>query len=165
MDKFIAQIRNKTLVFNTDQHQAIYHDFLSRNEGKKVRIELAKNPVSDELRGYYFAAVISTVKSVIEDWRGIPDEDVHEILKKMFNYFESVNPLTKRVERYGRSAMSSESTAARAMDFIEKIRIWLMDEYKIELPSPEEYKHIRDMAGDDGKPFEDYPKMKSMPTI
>lgn len=143
---FIATIKNKKLELASEHHRAIFRDFLSANEGKKLRIELVKNPTSDEMRGYYFAAVVPTVKKTVAEWSTLPNEDVHEMLKKIFNSFDCFNPLTKRVERYGRSAMGEDSNTKRAIDFIEKIRVWLLEDYKVELPNPEEYKQIRDSA-------------------
>ena len=74
------------------------------------------------------------------------DDDIHEMLKKLFNFFDAYNPLTKRVERFGRTAMSADSTTERAMEFIDKIGVWLGEEYKTPLPDAEEYKKIRDGA-------------------
>lgn len=165
MKIFIAKIIKKTLIFKSDFHRSLFGDFLKENEGKDVRIELTKNSVSDNLRGYYFGAIIPSIQAVIPEWKEMNGDDVHEILKKMFNYFECFNPVTKRVERFGRSAMGIESNTERASDFIEKIRVWFAEDYKMDLPSSDEYKKIRDLAGDDGKSFEDYPKLDKMPTI
>lgn len=147
---FIVEIRDLKLAFEP-YNLSRFKDFLGKNEGKKVRIELAKNPVSDELRGYYWGAVIPTAKSAVKEWEDITDDELHEVLKKLFNYFDFYNPLTKRKERCGRSAMSGDSNSARAMDFIEGIRKWLGEEYYIELPSPEEYKKKRDEFVTPGK--------------
>lgn len=144
MTVFLPTIKNKKLDFGSDYGEARWRDFLNTNEGKKLRIEKSRNPVSDELRGYYWSAVLPTAKSAIHEWEKLNDDDVHEILKKLFNYFDFHNPLTKRIERCGRPAMSSDSNSSRAMDFIDKIREWLANEYKIELPTPDEYKIKRD---------------------
>ena len=146
MKVFISTIRNKGLTWKSDAHRAMFLDFLAQNDGKKLRIELEKNPVSDEMRGYYFACVIPTCKSVIPEWKSMSNDDVHEMLKKAFNSFDCFNPVTKRIERFGRSAMSDNSNTHRAMEFIEKIRLWLAEDYMKELPQPEEYKLLRDSA-------------------
>lgn len=132
--------------FETDYGQHRFNQFLLDNEGKKFKIEKLRNPVSDELRGYYYAAVLPMVKSTIPEWSGLSDEDVHEILKKQFTSFKYFNVFTKRTELVGRSAISNASNSKRAMDFIEKIREWLATDYYVELPSPEDYKNERDSA-------------------
>jgi len=58
------------------------------------------------MRGYMFGAVIPFLKRIVPDWQSLTNDQVHEILKKNFNYFEAFNPVTKRVERYGQSIMS-----------------------------------------------------------
>jgi hypothetical protein len=146
MKTFIATIKDKKLEWHSDAHRAMFMDFLSQNNGKKVRIELEKNPVSNELRGYYYACVVPTCKSVIPEWKNMSNDDIHEMLKKAFNSFDCFNPITQRIERFGRSAMSDNSNTQRAMEFIEKIRLWLAEDYMKELPQPDEYKALRDSA-------------------
>lgn len=145
---FKAKIDTKNqdfLSFETDFARARWRDWCKKNDGKKVVINDVKNRPSEDLRGYYFGAVVPTVKSAVPSWSDLSDDDIHEILKKMFNYFDFYNPLTKRTERVGRSAMGPESNTARAMEFIEKIGVWLAEEFLIELPNPEEYKRAMDM--------------------
>ena len=63
----------------------------------------------------------------------------------MFNYFEFFNPLTKRVERAGMTAVSNESSTMKAMEYIERIRQWTSENYMVELPDPETWKReVRD---------------------
>lgn len=146
MKKFIALIHNKGLTWKSDTHRALFVDFLAKNEGKELLIELKKSPVSEAIRGWYFAAIIPTIKSTVPEWKGLDDLQVHEVLKKMFEYFDVFNPLTKRVERVGRTVMSNNSHTKRAMDFIEKIREYFAENYMIEIPDPDEYKKWRDSA-------------------
>lgn len=144
MAVFKAKLSEGKIVFGSDYNDVRFRVWAKNHEGKWVRIELVKNPVSEQLRGYYFAAVIPTVKAAVPQWKHLKADDVHEILKKMFNSFDFFNPITKRTERVGRTAMSSDSNTSRGMDFIEKIREWLATEYLVELPNPEEYKILRD---------------------
>lgn len=143
---FIAQIKDKRLELGSPTHRALFMDFLSKNDGKSVRIELAKNPISDKLRAYYFAVVVETVKSVVPEWKHKPSDDIHEILKQEFNGFNCFSPMSGKVERYGRSAMSDSSNTHRAMDYIEKIRVYLLENYEVDLPSTDEYKSIINSA-------------------
>ena len=124
----------------SDFQMADFHDFSLAHPKLKYRLTPAKNPVSNDVRAWYFGAIIKTIKATVPQWNTLSDEEVHEILKKMFNFFEFHNPLTNRTERCGKSAVGSESNTERAMDYIEKIRVWLAEEYKTELPDPEEYK-------------------------
>ena len=146
MNTFIATIKNKTLTWLSPSHGQMFIDFLKRNDGKKVRITLEKNKVSEELRGWYFASIIPTVRSVVPEWKNLTDDEMHNVLKKNFEYFEIFNVINKRVERFARTVMSNESTTERAMAFIDKIREYFRDNYKMELPSPIEFKKRRDSA-------------------
>ncbi len=40
----------------------------------------------------------------------------------------------------------SGSNTRRAMEFIEKLQVWMAEEYHVEIPTPEEYKIARDSA-------------------
>ncbi len=123
-----------------------FEEFLHANEGKYVTIELVKPEVSDELRGYYYGAVIPFMKHLVDDWNKISDDQIHEILKKNFNYFEAFNPLTKRNERYGQSIMGAGNTGERGREFIASISEWVLENYQRHLPDPEKYKKWRDTA-------------------
>jgi len=117
-----------------------FHQFTKDNPDKWLRIEPIKLSVSENLKGYYFGAVIPTCKGTVPEWNHLSDEDLHEVLKKEFNGFNYFSPLTKTTERVGRSAMGPESNAIRATEFIEKIRLFLAEQYFVDLPDPQEYK-------------------------
>lgn len=149
MAKFIATISKSKLNyldFGSDYNQARFVEFCKDNDGKQIRLETVKKTVSDEMRGYYYGAVIPTVKATVPEWSSLKPDDVHEILKKVFNSFRFFNPITKKTEVVGRTAMSQESNTARAMEFIEKITEWMATEYFVEMPTPQEYKKLRDSA-------------------
>lgn len=144
--RFIARITNHFFQFENEQY---VRQNLSKLEGKKVvvEVEATRGGVSDALRGYYYAAVLPTVKATVPEWHNVKDDDLHEILKKIFNGFNFFNPFTKRTERVGRSAMNwNESNSARAMAYIDKIGQWLLEEYLVELPNPQEYRKWADQA-------------------
>src|SRR3990167_5771886 len=128
MAHFVDKIKN-----GKPENQAGWWLFCQKNDGRKIRVETISAIPSDELRGYYWASVIPTVKAIIRHWEKMSDDDIHEMLKKLFNFFDAYNPLTKRVERFGRTAMSADSTTERAMEFIDKIGVWLGEEYKTPL--------------------------------
>lgn len=143
---FIQKIENGKPIFESDYGQAFFNTFCKKHEGRKIEIRLAKNPVSDEMRGWYWAAVLPTVKALVPQWAKLTNEEVHDILKKNFNYIEAWNPLTKRNERFGQSVMSGESNTALAMDYINKLRQWTLENYKTDLPDPAKFISWRDSA-------------------
>lgn len=143
---FIAKIKKERLELGSEAHRSMFVDFLRKNEGKEVRIELKKNPVSDAIRGWYFSAILPAIRSVVPEWKKLSDDEMHEVLKKQFEYFDAYNTLTKRVERFGRTVMSNESNTKRAMDFIEKIREYFSENYLLDIPDPSEFKKWRDSA-------------------
>lgn len=143
---FIATSKNKVLSFNSDAHVAMFKDWLAKNEGKKIQISIAKNPVSDELRGYYFGCVIPFMKTLCKEWESLSNDELHEVLKKQFCFFEAWNSVTKRSERFGRPVMSSRSNTEKAGEFIENIRLYVSENYAQKLPDPNEYKSFINSA-------------------
>ena len=133
--------------FTSETAKALFYQDLKDNEGKQYRIEKVKNPVSEDLRAYYFGAVIPVIRTTCEKWEGLSSIEIHEIIKKMLFYFETYNPLTKRIERFGRSVMASDdwNNTAKAMQFLEIIRDYLVN-CGLEMPDSEEYKRARDSA-------------------
>jgi hypothetical protein len=132
-----------------------YHDWKKAHVGERVVIDLDKPPVSDEMRGYMFGAVIPFLKRIVPNWHPLSDDQVYEILKKNFNYFEAWNPLTKRKERYGQSIMSRSCKNEEAMQFIQEVAGWVAENYAMQLPDPERFKAWRDSAPAAGEKFND----------
>lgn len=133
--------------FQSEYNRIRYKEFLKKNPGMLFEIKPRGNPVSDQMRGYMFGAVIPFLRQVDPNaWQSDDDEQVYEMLKKNFNYFEAYNPVTKRVERYGQSVMNRSMKNAKAMEFVMRIADWVMENYGQTLPDPEEYKRWRDSA-------------------
>jgi hypothetical protein len=146
MQTFIAQATIKGgLQFKSDYHKASFSEWLKTIVGKDVRIELAKNPVSTEMRGYYFGAVIPIVRKTCKEWEKLTGDELHEVLKKQFCYFDAWNNITKRTERFGQPVMSERSTTQKAMIFLQDIAGYLA-ECGLTMPDPELYKKFRDSA-------------------
>lgn len=144
---FDATIKEGGLDFGSEYNRIRFNQYLKDNPGKRVKIEKYENPVSDEMRGYMFGAVIPFLRQISPDtWTGMTDEQIYEILKKNFNYFEAYNPLTKRTERFGQSVMNTSCKNKKAMEFIQRIGDWVEENYNQTLPDPEEYKRFRDSA-------------------
>lgn len=140
---FLAKSENGGIGFESEYTRAHFKQWLKDHPGDPLRIDTPKK-VSSNVRGYYYAAVIPTVRSAIPQWEDLDNEEIHNILKKQFCYFDAYNAVTKRTERFSRTVMSDESNTIRAMEFIESIGKWLGEEYHIELPNPEEFKERRD---------------------
>lgn len=147
-----------------DYVRAKFNEWCKENEGKMVRIEALKKPVSPELRAYYFAAVIPVLKQTCEEWQDLTSAEMHEVVKKMFFYFETYNPRTKRVERFGRSVMSDSewNNTHKAQNFLEILAGYLA-EHGLEMPSSEEYKALRDGQKEE-LPEIEYPEEDAHPT-
>jgi hypothetical protein len=114
-------------------------NFRQSHEGWHGKIVEDKPPVSDEMRGYMFGAVIPFLKRIVPAWEPLSEEQVYEICKKNFNYFEAWNPVTKRTERYGQSTLSRSTTKEEAQQFIQEIAGWVAENYAMQLPDPEKY--------------------------
>lgn len=144
---FIVKIINKEIDFGSDINLARFHDWATEHEGVQMRLETEKKKVSDDMRGYYFGAVIPIIRSTCDKWSNLKGEELHEVIKKMLFYFETYNPKTKRIERFGRSVMKNDdwNNTVKAMEFLEIIRQYLAD-CGLEMPDPEEYKRYWNSA-------------------
>lgn len=133
--------------FTSELSHALFKQNLKENEGQQYVIEKVKTPVSDSLRAYYFGAVLPVVRTTCEEWKDLTSDELHEIIKKMLFYFETYNPLTKRVERFGRSVMRKDdwNNTRKAMEFLEIVSGYLAD-CGLEMPDSEDYKRERDNA-------------------
>ncbi len=144
---FIAKAKDGAFDLGSEYNRIRLKEYLKENDGKVFRIQKASNPVSEEMRGYMFGAVIPFLRQIDTGaWRELSDEQVYEVLKKNFNYFEAYNPLTKRTERYGQSVMNKSCSNVKASEFIMRLADWVLENYGQTLPDSEEYKNGRDMA-------------------
>lgn len=142
---WVLEQKEKRLAM-TDWQKADFTDYCKAHPGAIFRLEPQANPVSDNMRGYYYGAAMPFLRSLVPQWENIKDDELHEILKKAFNYFEAYNPVTKRNERYGMSVMSSDKQNKKAMEYMERIADWVLENYGQHMPSPEDYKEWRDSA-------------------
>ncbi len=141
---FITTSEGKRLKFASEHHAASFRDYLKENEGEEFRITKNKASLSEKMRAYYWAVVIPTVRDTVPEWFALSSSHTHEALKKMFNGFDVYNPATKRPERFGGSIMNDDCKTEEGMEYIEKIAEFLMTQYQVGLPSPEEHKYNRD---------------------
>lgn len=135
------------MIFSSETAKVLFQEDLKKNEGKQYRIEKVKKPVSDELRAYYFSAVIPIIRSTCDSWQKLTGEEVHEVIKKMLFYFETFNPQTQRTERFGRSVMKRDdwNNTAKATQFLDIVGQYLSD-CGLEMPSAEDFKRYKDSA-------------------
>lgn len=144
---YLFKAKNGNMEFTSELSHALFKQNLKENEGQQYVIEKVKNPVSDSLRAYYFGAVLPVVRTTCQEWEELSSDELHEIIKKMLFYFETYNPLTKRVERFGRSVMKKDdwNNTGKAMQFLDIISNYLAD-CGLDMPSSEDYKRERDLA-------------------
>jgi hypothetical protein len=122
----------------------LVRQFIRDNEGQDIELRKIRKTVSDELRGYYFGAILPFLKQIEGQWKTISEDQLHEIMKKEFNYFEAWSVKNKRKERYGQPVANGKADSGKMMEFIIRIGDWVRENYGVELPNPEDYKEIRD---------------------
>ena len=144
--KFLVKIDKGKLSFGSEFNKARFNEFLKDNEGRVLRIAPTTPKVSEQMRGYYFGAVIPLIKQTIPEWKEISSDDLHEILKQEFNYFEVLSPIDKKVKRYGKSIASSDSNSTKMMEYIHRIGDWLETNYNVTLPDAVEFKRYYESA-------------------
>jgi len=141
MTVFQAKSSGVGLDLGSDYNRARFKDWLKKNEGVPLRIETSLNPVSDNMRGYVFNALIPFMRGLDYGWNSIEtDEDIYEVLKLQFNFKEITNPVTGERQRVGQSTLNKSCRNKLAMEFIMRIANYVMDNYGQSLPDPEEYK-------------------------
>lgn len=121
-------------------------DWCKKHPGAPVRLETAVNPVSQEMRGYYFGALLPFLRVLVPEWGILSNDELHEVLKKAFNFFDAYNPLSKRNERFGQPIMSNDRQNKKAMEYVMRIAEWVETNYQQTMPDPEQYKKFRDSA-------------------
>ncbi len=147
-----------------------FREWAKVNEGHQIRIEQVKKPVSENLRGYYFGGVIPVIRSTCEKWEKLSAHQVHERVKKMLFYEEDWNPMTQRIERFGKSVMSDDewNNTTKAMEFLEVITDYLAG-CGLQMPDNESFKNLRDIEiakrQDYQKPTYNYPESTGEPLI
>lgn len=148
-----ASLDKKGGIDMSDHNRAHFRQWLKDNPGKPFKFETL-DKVSTNLRGYYFGAVLPLVRSTCAAWENLEAPELHDVLKKMFFYFETYNPKTQRTERFGRSVMSDSewNNTKKAMQFLEIIQDYLGN-CGIEMPDSAEFKRWKDSAPDKGETF------------
>ena len=109
------------------------------------------------MRGYYFGAVLPEVRKTCEQWKTLSPDELHEVLKKEFAFFEAWSVKNQRTERYGKPVMSNRESNENAKKFLMDISDYLAGCGK-EMPDPEEYKRFIDSA-----PLKDVPSEQTKP--
>jgi hypothetical protein len=145
MRKFIAKIENKGMKFEPHVRN-MFVDFLASHDGDDLEITHRKKrrSVTDNLRGYYFGAIVPFIKGLDENFEKMTPEQVHDVLKYEFNGFSLYNPISKKEIKIAQGAMNETCNTQDAFVYIEKIRRWVAENYGQELPDPIKYKELRD---------------------
>jgi len=120
--------------------------------GTVPKMEIS-NPVSENFRGYYFAGVVGFIHSIKMypqlakkplNYRneGVSLVDAyHELLKRDFNGIH-IKVDEERTENMGRSVAVKNSKKFNS--YIDRISEYTEDNYKIRVPTAEEYNLYRD---------------------
>ena len=141
---FLATLTDKGLKFGSDYHRALFLDFSQKNQGRQVRIKLAKGGVSDNRRGWMFGAIIPFLKTLVSDWKDRPEEEVYSIIKTEFGGFFAEG-IDGKVKKYAGTLSSREADSERFDNAILLLAEWVRNNYGMELPDPEEYKKKLDI--------------------
>ena len=146
MVTFLFVVKKGKPDFQSDYNTDRFNQELKDHEGELYEIKRRANPVSDEMRGYTFGALIPFLQSLVPEWGDLSAEQVYEILKREFNGFVAMNPVTRKKEKYGQSVMNRSMKNKKAMEFIMRIGNWVEENYGQTLPDPSEYTNWRDSA-------------------
>jgi len=145
MTAFIFTARDSKPDFGSDYNRSRFIEELKSNEGKQYRIEKAKNPVTNEMRGYYFGAVLPVVRKTCIEWKHLTSDELHEVLKTEFAFFEAWSIKDQTTKRYATNVMSDKSSTQKAIQYLQDISDYLA-QCGLTMPDPEEYKRFRDSA-------------------
>ena len=158
MKSWIATIKNKGLHFAPTTRN-IFIDYLSEHEGDMLEItaKKIKKTVSKELRGFYFGSWLPFIKNLDEHLKQYSIDDLHDFLSDEFHGQNIYNPISKKESRISKSIMSNTVKTTEAFLYMEKIRLWVAENYAQELPDAQEFKSKRDMHFQDKTETIEYP--------
>jgi len=142
---FIAIARDKKIYFSSPYGEINFRHFLEKYDGRKIEIKLAKNPVSDEMRGFWWGAILPFMRTLDEQWAKLDNDAINEIIKKETG-ISIFNPITKRDEKIAKSITSDASYTLRAMEAIDWVRVYAMENYARDIPDSEEFLRYRNSA-------------------
>jgi len=164
--KFIAMIKDGQLEFLTSYNKSLFKEFLKNNNGHKVEIKRTSSKVSDNRRGWYFAAIVPFMSQLVTSWTNLSDEQVHEILKTEFNGF-SIKDKNGNNRKYPMPVANRDVDSEQFDYYILRISEWVRNNYAQELPNPEQYKEERDRHFESKieKLDMEYPKGNDNPTF
>lgn len=133
------------MIFESDYGKAHFNMFLRDHENKKLEIRLAKSPVSHEMRNFYWGAMMPFMRTLDEQWAKLSHDEINEIIKKETG-ISIYNPISKKDEKIAKSVTSDSSNTLRAMEAIDWIRVYAMENYARDIPNSEEYLRYIDSA-------------------
>jgi hypothetical protein len=164
MTRFIAQIKNKGMVF-APQVRNMFIDHLRENDGDYLEITPRKKKatVSDDLRGFYWGAWLPFIKNLDDHFKTYSIDDLHDFLKYEFNGTDVYNPINKKESRIVKSIMQNKVSTQQAFMYMEKIRRWVAENYGEEMPNAQEYNLARDMHFEDKIEKVEYPQEEYNP--
>lgn len=113
MTVFLATAHNGKLDFGSDINQARLHDFLVKNEGKTLRVELPKTTRSlsqNSLLWFYYG--------IIEQETGNDANELHEYFKRAFLPPKFITVMGKELKI---PKSTTELTKAEFGEFLERI--------------------------------------------
>ena len=167
MKRFIAQIKNKGMVF-APQVRNMFIDHLAENDGDYLEIKprKKKTTVSDDLRGFYWGAWLPFIKNLDDHFKTYSIDDLHDFLKYEFNGTDVYNPINKKESRIVKSIMQNNVSTQHAFIYMEKIRRWVAENYGEEMPDADQFNRQRDMHFEDKIEKVEYPTdYQNEPTI
>lgn len=126
---FLAEIKNKALDFQP-YNKARFLDFLGKNEGKFVRIDLIQNKRSLRQNSYYWLAI-----ELIANHTGATPDELHRIFKGKFLPTKNVK---WRGISYRMAKSTTELTKGEMVAYMNEV-IREAGELGVELPDPSKY--------------------------
>lgn len=119
--------------FNDQDSKSRLYSILTKLQGDhNILIKKHRLKRSNPENRYYWGVVIKILCSEF----GYFQEEMHELLKRLFLGYEKANRITGEIERFCKS--TKELSTQEAEDFYEKIRVWALTEYSIYIPLPNE---------------------------
>ena len=139
MTVFILKVNIDGKIVWTSGQRAKFSDFKNERRGKMIRLKLEDftGNVSEQMRGYYWGAIIPWVRNADEHWESMTDEEIHELLKKEFNSSQLYDPITKKKVKIGKSLISRGVKTDEAMATIARIADYFIENYNTMPPQPD----------------------------
>lgn len=113
-----------------------FKNYIKKFEGKEIVLTIEpKSSVRTLAQNSYLWGV---VYKIISDYTGFTTQEIHEVCKKKFLYYEKMH----KNKSYGFTKSTTGLNKMNFSDYIERIKVFAAETFNLNIPSPEDIETI-----------------------